>query len=72
MNAVLDSPSIVGFCYTQLTDVQQETNGLLTADRKPKLDVEAVYKTTARPSRALPGEILTYIHKAADALTQKE
>lgn len=29
-----------GYCYTQLTDVQQEVNGLLTADRKPKADVE--------------------------------
>lgn len=25
-----------GFCYTQLTDVQQEVNGLLRADRTPK------------------------------------
>ena len=27
-----------GYCYTQLTDVQQEVNGLLTAERKPKVD----------------------------------
>ena len=29
-----------GYCYTQLTDVQQEVNGLLYADRTPKVDVE--------------------------------
>ena len=29
-----------GFCYTQLTDVMQETNGLLTSDRKPKLELD--------------------------------
>ena len=29
-----------GFCYTQLTDVQQEVNGLLTADRTPKAEIE--------------------------------
>lgn len=29
-----------GFCYTQLTDVQQEVNGLLYADRTPKVDME--------------------------------
>ena len=29
---------LAGFCYTQLTDVEQERNGLLTADREPKLD----------------------------------
>lgn len=27
----------VGHCYTQLTDVQQEINGLVTPDRKPKV-----------------------------------
>ncbi len=27
-----------GFCYTQLTDVEQEQNGLYTYDRKPKFD----------------------------------
>ena len=25
-------------CYTQLTDVEQEQNGLYTYDRKPKFD----------------------------------
>lgn len=31
-----------GCCYTQLTDVQQEVNGLLTADRVPKIPLERV------------------------------
>lgn len=31
-------PKIAGFCYTQLYDVEQETNGLLTFDRRPKVD----------------------------------
>ena len=35
-----------GFCYTQLTDVQQEVNGLLDADHKPKFDVERIKKMT--------------------------
>jgi hypothetical protein len=26
------------FCYTQLTDVEQEVNGLYTYDRKAKFD----------------------------------
>src|SRR2546423_610917 len=34
--------SLVGFCYTQLTDVEQEINGLLTYDRKPKFDVKTI------------------------------
>jgi len=33
---------ISGFCYTQLTDTGQETNGLLYADRTPKVPVEHI------------------------------
>ena len=33
-----------GYCYTQLTDVQQEVNGLLTAERKPKADMQKLKK----------------------------
>lgn len=36
--AVQDIDYCRGFCYTQLTDVMQETNGLLTIDRKVKAD----------------------------------
>jgi beta-galactosidase/beta-glucuronidase len=43
-SAVKDMKYIRGYCYTQLTDVMQEVNGLLTADRKPKVSVEAVRK----------------------------
>jgi hypothetical protein len=31
-----------GICYTQLTDVEQEVNGLLTYDRKPKFDPKVI------------------------------
>jgi hypothetical protein len=30
--------ALSGFCYTQLTDVEHEVNGVMTYDRKPKLD----------------------------------
>jgi beta-galactosidase/beta-glucuronidase len=33
---------ICGYCYTQLTDVQQEINGLLTEDRKPKIPLDRI------------------------------
>ena len=36
--AIAGLPVITGICYTQLTDVEQEINGLLTFDRKPKFD----------------------------------
>ena len=38
VKAVRDNKAIVGYCYTQLTDVEQEINGLMTYDRKPKAD----------------------------------
>ena len=38
--ALLDNPEHMGFCYTQLTDVEQEQNGLYTYDRKPKFPAE--------------------------------
>jgi len=38
VDAFRDAGFLVGHCYTQLTDVQQEINGLLTPDRKPKVD----------------------------------
>lgn len=38
IEALAASPAVTGWCYTQLTDVEQETNGLLTYDRKPKVD----------------------------------
>jgi hypothetical protein len=33
---------VAGFCYTQLTDIEQEINGLLTYDRRPKVDPEMI------------------------------
>lgn len=47
-DAVLALPYCEGFCYTQLTDVMQETNGLLTADRSPKADVKRIAKSNTR------------------------
>ncbi|MBC8136699.1 MAG: beta-galactosidase, partial [Fibrella sp.] len=37
-NALLDDPKMFGYCYTQLTDVYPEENGLYTFDRQPKFD----------------------------------
>lgn len=37
-DALLDNSKMFGLCYTQLTDVEQEQNGIYTYDRKPKFD----------------------------------
>ena len=40
--AIARTPAWTGLCYTQLTDVEQEINGLMTYDRKPKFDMKRV------------------------------
>jgi beta-galactosidase/beta-glucuronidase len=37
---------LAGFCYTQLTDTYQEANGLLRADRTPKIPIEQIHAAT--------------------------
>ncbi|MBR5587211.1 MAG: beta-galactosidase [Clostridia bacterium] len=37
--ALLSNSKMLGFCYTQLYDIEQEKNGLYTYDRKPKFDM---------------------------------
>ena len=64
--AVLDSSAIAGFCYTQLTDTEQEVNGLLTEDRTPKLPLDAISAINRRSSRAVPGEVISQIQYAAE------
>ena len=51
LTAVLrENPYICGFCYTQLYDVEQEKNGILTYERKFKFDKEKIRKIFAAPS----------------------
>lgn len=42
MKAVHESPVIQGYCYTQLTDVEAEENGLLTYQRGLKIPLEKI------------------------------
>ncbi|WP_144660078.1 glycoside hydrolase family 2 protein [Paenarthrobacter nicotinovorans] len=41
-NVLLDNPDMFGYCYTQLTDVFQEKNGIFNFDRSDKLDLERI------------------------------
>jgi hypothetical protein len=47
-DVLLDNPNMFGFCYTQLTDVEQEQNGIYFYDRTPKYDPALVRKINAR------------------------
>jgi hypothetical protein len=45
---LLDNPHVAGLCYTQLTDVEQEVNGLYFYDRRPKFPPELLKKALDR------------------------
>jgi hypothetical protein len=45
---LLDNPDMFGYCYTQLTDVFQEHNGIYTFDRTPKFDLERISRIQKR------------------------
>jgi hypothetical protein len=42
MRGLAGLPFLAGFCYTQLTDIEQEINGLVYYDRTLKVPLEAV------------------------------
>ncbi|WP_125604932.1 glycoside hydrolase family 2 protein [Lapidilactobacillus bayanensis] len=52
LKAVAKSKGLWGYCYTQLTDVEQEVNGLLTYSREPKADLKEINKIFSMPSSA--------------------
>ena len=41
-DVLLSNPRMFAYCYTQLTDVEQEQNGLYTYDRRPKFPAETI------------------------------
>lgn len=42
--AAIKKMGVNGYCYTQITDVEQEVNGLLLPDRTPKVDLKEILK----------------------------
>ena len=51
IDALMKPGPVEGFCYTQLTDVEQEQNGLLTATREPKVEPELLRPHTQAAKR---------------------
>jgi beta-galactosidase/beta-glucuronidase len=69
-DALYASTDIAGFCYTQLTDTMQETNGLLDENRRPKLPLEKLRDIIWQPSRAVPTEFLDIERQKALRISQ--
>jgi len=47
---LLGNPEMFGYCYTQLTDVFQEQNGIYHFDRSPKFDMRRIRQAQRHPS----------------------
>lgn len=48
VSAVKELPYVCGYCYTQITDVQQEINGLMDIDRNFKIEPEIIKEINER------------------------
>ncbi len=48
--ALVNHPNIAGYCYTQLTDIEQEQNGIYTYHRREKFDAERLKKYFGAPA----------------------
>lgn len=70
--AIYASSELAGFCYTQITDTQQERNGLYDENRKPKLPVAALRDIIWQPSSAIPTEHLDIARRKAIQLSKGE
>jgi hypothetical protein len=47
---LLDNEYMFGYCYTQLTDVFQEQNGIYKFDRSTKFDMDFIRQVQQRPA----------------------
>ena len=50
VDVLLDNPKMCAFCYTQLTDVYQEQNGIYCFDRRAKFDAARLHAIMSRPA----------------------
>jgi len=50
VNTLLDHPKMCAYCYTQLTDVYQEKNGIFAFDRRAKFDAARLKAIQSRPA----------------------
>jgi hypothetical protein len=57
MDVVIHTALFSGFCYTQFADTFQEANGLLNADRTPKIALERIAAATRVSRTHIPGGV---------------
>jgi hypothetical protein len=54
LETIIHTALFSGFCYTQFADTFQEANGLLYADRTPKIPLEQINAATRNYDPAKP------------------
>jgi hypothetical protein len=57
LDTVINTQLFSGFCYTQFADTFQEANGLLHADRTPKIPLERIAAATSRSRTYIAGGV---------------
>ena len=57
LEIVAHSPLLAGFCYTQFADTFQEANGLLRADRTPKIPLARIAECTTASRMHIRGGV---------------
>ena len=57
LETVVHTALFSGFCYTQFTDTFQEANGLLRADRTPKIPLAKIARCTTASRMHIPGGV---------------
>ena len=57
LETIVHAAIFSGFCYTQFADTFQEANGLLRADRTPKIPLERIQAATSQSRSWIPGTV---------------
>ncbi len=57
LNTIIQTALFSGFCYTQFADTFQEANGLLNADRSPKIPLERIAAANSVSRTWIPGGV---------------
>jgi beta-galactosidase/beta-glucuronidase len=72
VSALVGSEEVTGYCYTQLTDTEQEVNGLLTEAREPKIDPAELRRVNRLPAASVPTERLHQLVEQAQRRARGE
>ena len=51
-DVIIETKNMAGYCYTQLTDVEQEQNGIYNYDRSKKFDMSRIKKIFSKQPKS--------------------